>query len=203
MAPQGSRGGDMDVDDGATRDRILEAATQCFVQLGIAKTTMHDVAMAADLSRGSVYRYFPDRRSLIDATLTRHAQQYYDEAAKAMAQQATLAEQIGAFGEVFARTLVQHGDHAFAPDDLDLWRIMASDIDGALGRMSSFLLPCVREAKVRGEVASTVDEREASELLARMLMSLTVMPASVAFDLKKPATVRRYLERYAVDGLAV
>jgi AcrR family transcriptional regulator len=171
------------------------------VQLGTAKTTMHDVARAADLSRGTVYRYFPDRRSLIDATLTRHAQRYYDEAASAMALQATLAEQIGAFGEVFARTFTQHWYSPMVPDDLDLFRIMASDIDGALGRMSTFLRPYVCDAKHRGEVGPDVDERGASELLARMLMSLTVMPVSAAFDVHRPVTVRNYFERYAVSGL--
>ncbi len=166
MTPQGSRDVATSEDDGATQDRILTAATECFVQLGIAKTTMHDVARAAELSRGTVYRYFPDRRSLIDATLTRHAQRYYDEAADAMTAQASLAEQVGAFGEVFARTFTRHRYGPIVPDDVDLFRIMASDIDGALRRMSTFLHPFVRDAKDRGEVAADVDEGEASELLA-------------------------------------
>ena len=203
MAPQNSEGVPAAPDDGATRDRILAAATQCFLQLGIAKTTMHDVARTADLSRGTVYRYFPDRRSLIDATVTQHAQRYYDEAADAMAAQTTLANQVGAFSEVFARTFTQHRYGTIVPDDLDLFRIMASDIDGALGRMSTFLHPYVRDAKGRGEIAGDVDERDASELLGRMLMSLTVMPVSVGFDVQQPVTVRRYFERYAVDGLVV
>lgn len=193
---------DADAYDRAARDRILDAATKCFLHLGIAKTTMHDVARLAELSRGTVYRYFPDRRSLIDATVKRRAQRYYDEAADAMAAQPTLASQIGALAEVFARTFGggRYGTDIVS-DDLDLFRIIASDIDGALGRMSSFLRPYVREAKVRREVRADVDEVEGSELLARMLMSLTAMPTSAAFDLREPITVRRYLERYAVAGL--
>jgi AcrR family transcriptional regulator len=202
MARQGSRDATLDPDDQETRDRILAAATQCFLQLGIAKSTMHDVARVADLSRGTVYRYFPDRRSLIDATVTQHAQRYYDEAARAMHPLPTLTEQIGAFGEVFARTFTEHRYGGPVPDDLDLFRIMASDIDGGLRRMSAFLLPYVVAAKNRGEIGDGIDAAEGSELLARMLMSLTVMPVSVAFDLRRPATVRQYLERYAVEGLS-
>jgi AcrR family transcriptional regulator len=201
MAREESKANASDADDGATRERILVAATQCFLQLGIAKSTMHDVARVADLSRGTVYRYFPDRQSLVDATVSLHAQRYYDEAARAMAPVPTLAGQIGAFGEVFARTFTNHRYGGPVPDDLDLFRIMASDVDGARRRMSTFLLPYVADAKDRGELGQEVDEREASELLARMLMSLTVMPRSVAFDIERPATVRRYLERYAVAGL--
>jgi AcrR family transcriptional regulator len=203
MAREGATGLAFEGDEAATRDRILAAATQCFLQLGIAKSTMHDVARVADLSRGTVYRYFPDRRSLVDATISMHAQQYYDEAARAMDSVPTLSGQIGAFGEVFARTFTSHRYPGPVPDDLDLFRIMASDIDGALRRMSSFLLRYVTDAKDRGELGAAVDEQEASELLARMLMSLTVMPRSGAFDVGQPATVRRYLERYAVAGLGV
>jgi len=202
MASQGSKRASTDLDEGATRDRILGAATECFLHLGIAKTTMHDVANTAELSRGTVYRYFPDRRSLIDATVTLHAQRYYDEAAAAMTRHDTLALQVGAFGEVFARTFTQHQPGAIVADDLDLFRIMASDVEGALRRMSTFLHPYVREAKASGEIAGDVDEAEASELLARMLMSVTVMPSSVGFDVRQPDTVSNFLERYAVDGLA-
>jgi AcrR family transcriptional regulator len=202
MPNQGAKNPPVDPDDGATRDRIIAAATQCFLQLGIAKTTMHDVAHSADLSRGTVYRYFPDRRSLVDATITQHARRYYDEAAVAMSAEPTLASQIGAFAEVFARTFASHRYGAVVPDDLEVFRIMASDVDGALGRMTVFLQPYVRDAKTRGEVGVGVDNREASELLARMLMSLTVMPESAVFDVKDPKSVRRYLERHAVDGLS-
>ena len=202
MPHDGSKNPPVDSDDGATRDRILTAATQCFLQLGIAKTTMHDVAHAAELSRGTVYRYFPDRRSLVDATITQHAQRYYDEAAVAMSSEATLASQIGAFAEVFARTFASHRYGAVVPDDLEVFRIMASDVDGALGRMTVFLQPYVAAAKTRGEIGMTVDVSEASELIARMLMSVTVMPESAVFNVKEPKSVRRYLERHAVDGLA-
>jgi AcrR family transcriptional regulator len=203
VARRGSTGTTPDPDDGATRSRILAAATECFLQLGIAKSTMHDVARVADLSRGTVYRYFPDRRALIDATVSQLAQQYYDEAQRAMDPLPTLCDQVCAFGEVFAATFTRHRFAGTVSDeDLQLFRIMASDVDGALRRMSAFLLPYVVDAKDRGELSPGLDEHEGSELLARMLMSLTVMPASTSFDVHEPATVRRYLERFAIAGLA-
>ena len=47
-----------------TRERILNAATQLFLQQGIKKTSMADVAGHAGLTRMTVYRYFDDRKSL-------------------------------------------------------------------------------------------------------------------------------------------
>ena len=47
------------------------AAEECFAQLGITKTTMEDVARAANLSRATVYRRYSDRESLIVAWVLR------------------------------------------------------------------------------------------------------------------------------------
>jgi AcrR family transcriptional regulator len=58
-----------DIEHEPTKRKILEAAHECFLQLGIGKTTLQNVARAADVSRGTVYRYFADREELIDATI--------------------------------------------------------------------------------------------------------------------------------------
>jgi AcrR family transcriptional regulator len=55
------------------RETILSAAEACFERFGLAKTTMDDVAAAAQLSRATVYRYFSDRESLILAAVRRRA----------------------------------------------------------------------------------------------------------------------------------
>ena len=186
----------------STRTRILEAALQCFKQLGIDKTSLIDVARTAGLSRGTVYRYFSDRQSLIDATVERNTQNYYAEAADVMSYERTLVDQIGAFAEVFARNINNYRRNWLVNDDHDLLRLLASDRDGGLRRMSTFIAPYVEDAKARGEVAADLDERAASEWIARMFMSLTVMPGSAAFYASKPKSFRAFLERYTVDGLA-
>src|SRR4051794_11196195 len=91
---------DDEFEEEPTKLKILEAAHKCFMQLGVAKTTLHDVARVAEVSRGTVYRYFNDREDLIDATIEHRSRRYYSSAAAAMAERATLPEQIGAFGEV-------------------------------------------------------------------------------------------------------
>jgi AcrR family transcriptional regulator len=166
--------------DDSTRTRILEAALLCFKQLGIDKTSLIDVARTADLSRGTVYRYFSDRQSLIDATVERNTENYYGEAAEVMARESTLVDQIGAFAEVFARNINNYRRNWLVNDDRELLRLLASDRDGGLRRMSAFIAPYVQTAKARGEVAHDLDAGAASEWIARRFMSLTVMPGSSA-----------------------
>jgi len=52
---------------------ILVAAESCFERFGITKTTMADVARAANISRATLYRYFSDREALIMASIVRRA----------------------------------------------------------------------------------------------------------------------------------
>ncbi|WP_156746536.1 TetR/AcrR family transcriptional regulator, partial [Mycobacterium sp. E1715] len=63
------------------RDQILDAANECFAQLGIQRTSVQDVARMAKVSRGTVYRYFEDRNVLIHAAIEFGAQRFYREVA--------------------------------------------------------------------------------------------------------------------------
>ncbi len=49
------------------RQDILEAARRVFVEKGYDNATMNDIAAAADVSAGSIYRYFENKRDLIAA----------------------------------------------------------------------------------------------------------------------------------------
>ena len=73
----------------------------------------------------------------------------------------TLAEQVGAFGEVVGRNVADFSRHRLRDDESMFMRLSASDRDGALRRMSHFLVPYVEAAKSRGEVREDVDPDEA------------------------------------------
>jgi AcrR family transcriptional regulator len=185
----------------STRTKILGAALECFMQLGISRTSLQDVARRAQVSRGTVYRYFSERQELIDATIELRAEKYYAEAAAKMDKFDNLADQIGAFGEVVGHTVADFERHQLHDDDSRLRRLSVSDRDGTLRRMSHFLVPYLKAARKRGEVRVDLNLAEASEWLARMLMSVTVMQASSAFNVRRPKSVGRFMAQYGVSGL--
>lgn len=49
------------------RQQIVDAAVQCFARSGIHGTSLDDIRIAADLSRGAVYHYFKSKEDIIDA----------------------------------------------------------------------------------------------------------------------------------------
>jgi len=62
------------------RERMLDAAEACLERFGLAKTTIEDVARAADLSRATVYREFGNRDGLLLAVAARDAERTASEA---------------------------------------------------------------------------------------------------------------------------
>ncbi|CRK61352.1 TetR-family transcriptional regulator [Alloactinosynnema sp. L-07] len=52
-------------------DVLLDAARACVLDQGVGRTTLTDVARRAEVSRMTLYRRFPDVRSLLAALMTR------------------------------------------------------------------------------------------------------------------------------------
>ena len=52
-------------DHEAKREGILRAAAGCFARNGFHQSSMKEICAAADMSPGSVYRYFPAKEDII------------------------------------------------------------------------------------------------------------------------------------------
>jgi TetR/AcrR family transcriptional regulator, transcriptional repressor for nem operon len=57
------------------RERLVAAATRLLHQQGIERTTLADIAAAADVPAGNVYYYFKTKDEVIAAVIEAHAQQ--------------------------------------------------------------------------------------------------------------------------------
>src|SRR5512139_2199198 len=88
---------------GAARERLLEAAARCIERDGIAGLSMAAVAEEAGVSRPTVYRYFADRRALLEATIFFAARALADAVGEQVRRRATPAEQ-AVEAVLFART---------------------------------------------------------------------------------------------------
>jgi len=51
-----------------TQDRIIRAALDLFIEHGIKKTSLEDVANRCGLTRATVYRYYKDKKELVRAS---------------------------------------------------------------------------------------------------------------------------------------
>ena len=81
-------------EDPRTVTRILRAAEQCYERFGITKTTMDDIAKAAELSRATLYRTFSDRESLLTALFRQRAHRNTERRSPVIAALPSLREQL-------------------------------------------------------------------------------------------------------------
>src|SRR4029078_3779340 len=85
------------------RDRLIDAAEVCLRAKGIRSTTVSEVAEVAGVSRGWLYRHFPDKMTLLGAALVRLNDAYWSES-HAMLEQIEGLDQRIAAGISHART---------------------------------------------------------------------------------------------------
>ncbi len=180
----------------AAQERLLDAAARCIARDGLTSTGIAAVAAEAGVSRPTVYRYFADRRELIQATLIRaaamlnvridsHLQRFSSPAEKAV--QAVLF----AIVEVPRESVLR-----------EVWTSAALDaaaLEGFTGPSSiAFSRKGIRDLEVAaGWSAAEADE--AMEVMLRFILSLLAAPE----PRRNARELRAFLERRLVPALGL
>ncbi|MGH3597418.1 MAG: TetR/AcrR family transcriptional regulator, partial [Mycobacterium sp.] len=60
----------LSISNASVPDRIMAAAASCVVDFGVDRVTLAEIARRAGVSRPTVYRRWPDTRSILAALLT-------------------------------------------------------------------------------------------------------------------------------------
>ncbi len=96
----------------ARRETILDAATEVFGRLGFEATRMEDVAKAAGIAKGLLYKHFPSKDALFQALIDRQGGTYAAELRGALAGSDLDADPLGTLREGLAFWLRKVGDEA-------------------------------------------------------------------------------------------
>jgi AcrR family transcriptional regulator len=163
-------------------DRILDAAARCFVEQGVARTSMGDVARAAGCSRQTVYRYFEDRAALRTAFVHREARRIGAEVARTVQRVRDPRERL-----VRAMQAALHGVRS----DPTLAAWFTGEGAGLAAGVAAH--SPVLEALVAGFLGepSTASSREVARWLVRVVLSLLTMPE--ASDRQERVLIERFV----------
>jgi len=183
-----------------TRELIIEAAYACFGKQGLDKTTVVDIARAADVSRSTVYEYFRDKAEIVEACAEGASQKFYREMAKAMSKGDSLEERLtrAAVFVTRARRYVEPEKY-FDADEVSL--LLTKNAAVLLRECGEFLAPYLAAARLTGEVRKDLDVAAAGEWFARMLFSLFTTPSST-LDMDDDEVVAHFVRSHAVQGFA-
>lgn len=183
-----------------TRDVIISAAFACFRTRGLAKTTIVDIARAADVSRSTFYEYFRDKETIVEACAEAASQRFYRNMAKAIDRHggSTLEGRLvrAAVFVAQARRVVEPEVY-FDQEEVNL--MMTKNAATLLKECAEFLAPYVSAARLTGEVRHDLDIPSATEWFARMLFSLFTTP-SPTVDMRNDDEVAEFVRAYVVNG---
>lgn len=79
MTPQVSQPQPQSQSQPEMQERILDAALTCVGRVGLAKTTLDDVAREAGCARATLYRYFANKSELVRVAVGREIRALHDE----------------------------------------------------------------------------------------------------------------------------
>jgi AcrR family transcriptional regulator len=187
----------------SVRDRLIDAAEVCLRAKGIRATTVSEVAEAAGVSRGWLYRHFPDKVTLLGAAIVRLNEAYWSDAHAMLAQFDGLDQRIAAG--------VRHGRTAYDDPGALLMKLRTEEPDefaacagagvqGLVPDLAAFWSPYLIAARDAGEIHPDADIAEASEWVARVLLSLATMPGE-QIDAGDFDAVLTHVRRYVMPGL--
>jgi AcrR family transcriptional regulator len=185
------------------RDRLIDAAEVCMRAKGIRSTTVSEVAEVAGVSRGWLYRHFPDKVSLLGAAIVRLNDAYWSEAHAMLEQVDGLARQM-ALGISNARTAYDDPGALLMKlrtDEPEEFAACAgAGVQGLIPDLADFWSRYLIAARDRGEIHADTDIAEASEWVARVVLSLATVPGDT-LEPRDADAVAVYVRRYVMPGL--
>ena len=180
-----------------TCELIINSAFACFRRQGLNKTTIVDIARAADISRRTVYEYFRDKAAIVEACAEHSSQRFYCEMAKAMGRGESLEDKL-TLAAVFvtrARRFIEPETY-FDADEVSL--LLTKNAAVLLHECCEFLTPYLAAAKLTGEVRKDLVPA-AGEWFARMLFSLFSTPSST-LNMDDDEVVGDFVRSHVVRG---
>lgn len=185
------------------RDRLIDAAETCLQAKGIRATTVSEVAEVAGVSRGWLYRHFPDKVSLLGAAIVRLNEAYWSEA------HAVLEHVEGLDAQIVAG--IRHGRTAYDDPGALLMKLRLEEpeefaacagagVQGLVPDLAAFWSRYLIVARDRGEIHPATDIAEASEWVARAVISLATVPGNT-LDPSDPVALLTHVRRYVMPGL--
>jgi len=178
-----------------TGTRILDATLATMADHGVSRLSLEDVARRAGLSRQTVYRYFPSKRGLVEATVLREERVFIANMVSAAGRQRDLEAALRAAIEAAMRTGQAHAllNRLLATEPESLVALVTTDrgpvLSAARQAFEEILggwLPRVPKLRVT----------TAADAVARLLVSYVVNPPA-----DPPAQVANRLTQLLVHGL--
>ncbi len=196
---------DADSPNGAktVRERLIDAAEACLRAKGIRATTVSEIAEAAGVSRGWLYRHYPDKASLLGAAIVRLNNAFWTESHQILSGSDSFEEQL-AVGVRLGRSAYDSPGALVMQlrrnEPEEFAACAGAGVQGLVPDLGRFWRPYLEAARNRGEIHADTELDEAAEWVARIQISLGTVPGET-LDPDDHDAVLRFMRRYVLPGL--
>lgn len=185
------------VEGEAHRLAVVDAALQCFSRSGVAKTTLDDVASEAEVSRATLYRYFPGGRDeVLRVVVETECERFLNRLGAVMGKAEDLEEMVVAAVVETARAVAEHAPLSYLlahePGTI-LPHLTFAGLDRLLAAATTFASPLFGRWLEPGAAG------RAAEWTARVVISYLVCPGEE--ELTDPSTAGRLATSFIVPGI--
>jgi AcrR family transcriptional regulator len=183
-----------------TRERILEGAVRAVARYGLAKLAMSDVSEIAGVSRGTLYRYFPNRDVLLDAVTVEESRRFFERVLDAVQAEPEGEERIRVMLEHATRHVVEHEalQRLLETEPGLLLESLRAQYPSIRTTIQELLAPLLRDTQpVRSGVAST---EQLADWTTRFMISAFLVPAQNAEEMR--AGIRSMFRMLHADPIA-
>lgn len=157
----------------AARYQVLVAARQCFLTIGVRRTTMASVARAAQTTRQVIYKLFLGRRELVEAAVAERITELADEIVLRHWTTDSLIES-------FTAASIEVIDRIRDDDELGVLLDEGSPItlhealwmDAIIDRNQKFWIPWLEQARGEGLLRDDVSTQDISDWLETVYASM-------------------------------
>jgi AcrR family transcriptional regulator len=179
------------------QERILDAALTCIARVGLAKTTLDDVAREAGCARATLYRYFPGKPLLVGALVEREARRISDMLLAATSTCSTVEDAVVATIVTGVDALERHGalqTLLLVEPEVLLPHLAFHRADDFLRGASVTVAPALAPFLPAGRA------ERAAEWLVRIVLSFACSPSTMV-DLHDERSVRQFVAEFVLPGL--
>lgn len=185
-----------------SRERIIDAAEECFGRFGVSKTTVEDIAAAAGLSRATVYRSITGGRDeLILAVILRDLRRFLDRLTVRLAGETSVNDTI-VEGVLDAVTFMRDDpkiSQLLVPEAAGHTQAaIAGAVEQVLALCGDHVRPYFEVAQREGTLRPDIDVEGSIEFLFRIISSMIALARNRSAD-----ETRSFLRTYVVPALVV
>ena len=159
-----------------TRERILDGAMAAIARHGLAKLGMSDVSASAGVSRGTLYRYFPNRDELLQSLATFESQRFQERMMAALGQAPSDSSRLEVALQLVTNYVAEHPAirRVIETEPAFVLAYLGEEFPNLRAVIGAFLAPLLREtAPVQQGLVTT---EQLVDWLTRVMISAVLFP---------------------------